>query len=72
MSLTDEDKQWINGQLDSKLKRLEMTLLSEFRKGARLNEARMRTHTAVLRVIDLEMEAALNRAIEPDGPHQKN
>jgi hypothetical protein len=72
MSLTDEDKQWINAQLDSKLERLETALLSELHKGARLNEARMRTQTAALRAIDLEMEAALNRAIKLDGPHQKN
>jgi hypothetical protein len=72
MSLTDEDKQWINAQLDTKLERLETTLLTEFHKWANPNEARMRTHTAALRAIDLEMEAALNRAIKLDGPHQKN
>jgi hypothetical protein len=57
MSLTSEDKEWINGQLDTKLERLETRLLTEFQKWASPNEARVRTHTAALRAIDLELEA---------------
>jgi hypothetical protein len=33
---------------------VETTLLTEFHKWASPNEARMRTHTAALRAIDLE------------------
>jgi hypothetical protein len=61
MSLTDEDRVWINSQLDTKLERLETTLLTEFQKWASPNEARVRTHTAALRAIDLELEAVSDR-----------
>jgi len=37
VSLTDEDRHWINTQLDTKLERLETTLLTEFQKWASPN-----------------------------------
>jgi len=57
MSLTDEDKNWIGEQLHT----VETTLLTEFHKWASPSEARQRTHSAVLRAIDLEMEALSER-----------
>ena len=57
MSLTDEDKQWISAQLE----RVETSLLTEFHKWASPFEARIRTHSATLRAIDLEMESVDDR-----------
>jgi hypothetical protein len=57
MSLTDDDKQWINEQLE----RVEATLLTEIQKWASPVEARQRTHAAALRAVDLEMEALSDR-----------
>jgi len=57
MSLTDEDKNWFAEQL----REVETSLLTEFHKWASPSEARPRTHTAVLRAIDLEMEALPER-----------
>jgi hypothetical protein len=61
MSLDTEDRDWITSQLDTKLERLETTLLTEFHKWASPAEARLRTHTAALRAIDLEMETVSDR-----------
>ena len=67
MSLTNEDKEWINGQLE----RLETRLLTEFQKWASPNEARVRTHTAALRASDMELEAVSDRVtkLEDQRPH---
>jgi hypothetical protein len=74
MSLTDEDKQWIDARLERltmKIERVETALLTEFQKWASPNEARVRTHTATLRAIDLELEAVSDRVIkiEDQRPH---
>jgi hypothetical protein len=57
-------------QLDavpSAIERVETSLLTEFHKWAGPNDARMRTHAATLRAIDLEMEALSDRVtkLEP-------
>jgi len=65
MSLTDDDKQWISGQME----RLETTLLTEFHKWASPVDARLRTHTAALRALDLEMEALSDRVTKLEPPH---
>jgi hypothetical protein len=52
MSLTDEDKRWI----DERLERLETTLLTEFHKWASPAELRARSHAAAIRALDLEFE----------------
>ena len=62
--LTEDDKAWIN----DKLEKLETTLLTEFHKWASPQEARMRTHTAVLRAIDVEMEALTDRVNKLENP----
>ncbi|MGA2589209.1 MAG: hypothetical protein ABSH32_04785 [Bryobacteraceae bacterium] len=57
MSLTNEDKQWIDERLD----RVETKLLTAFHQWASPMEARPRTHSAALRAMDLEMEALDDR-----------
>jgi hypothetical protein len=57
MSLTNEDKQWI----DERLERVETKLLTAFHQWASPMEARLRTHAATLRALDLEMEALDDR-----------
>ena len=64
--LTDDDKQWIQEQLE----RVETKLLTEFHKWASPVEMRQRTHSAALRAIDVEeMEALADRVqkLEDNG-----
>jgi hypothetical protein len=61
MSLTEDDKLWITGMMDQKLEKLETTLLTEFHKWASAIDARQRSHTAVLRALDVEMESLADR-----------
>jgi hypothetical protein len=63
VSLTAEDKQWIQGQLE----RVETTLLTEFHKWASPLEARLRTHSATLRALDIEMEQLSDRVTKIEG-----
>ncbi len=63
MSLTAEDKNWITEQLRT----VETSLLTEFHKWASPSEARQRTHTAILRAVDLEMEALSERVTKLEG-----
>lgn len=63
MSLTAEDKNWITEQLRT----VETSLLTEFDKWASPSEARQRTRTAVLRAVDLEMEALSERVAKLEG-----
>ena len=67
MSLTDEDKQWIKGQLEG----VETRLLTNFNKWASPIEARMRTHTATLRAVDVQMEQLTERVTKLEGPHSQ-
>jgi len=48
--LTDDDKHWIAERLEQ----METRLLTEFQKWASPMEARVRSHTATLRALDLE------------------
>ena len=54
--------------LDAKIEKVETTLLTEFHKWASPHEARLRTHAATLRAIDLEMEALSERVDKLEGP----
>jgi hypothetical protein len=78
MSLTDEDKRWIteqmrqeireeNRQIYDRIERVETTLLTEFHKWASPLDARIRTHTAALRALDLETEAIDDRLKKLEG-----
>lgn len=68
MSLTDEDKQWIEAALDRKLEAMETKLLTAFHSWASPMEARQRAHTATLRAIDLELEAVQDRVKKLERP----
>jgi hypothetical protein len=63
MSLTEDDKQWIAEQLE----RVETTLLTEFHKWASPLEMRVRSHSATLRALDLEVEALSDRVDKLEG-----
>jgi hypothetical protein len=61
MSLTDDDKQWIQGILSEKLEAVETRLLTAFHDGASPRDARQQSHSAVLRALDLEVEDLRHR-----------
>jgi hypothetical protein len=70
MSLTEDDRHWISEQLE----RVETRLLTEFHGWASPFEARQRSHTAVLRAIDVELEALTDRVkkLEPQPGRRRN
>jgi hypothetical protein len=75
MSLTEDDKKWMTEQFErfatkAELERVETNLLTEFHKWATPIEARLRTHTATLRAIDLEMEALSERIGKIEEPRR--
>jgi hypothetical protein len=55
--LTEDDKQWISQRLE----KVETTLLTEFNKWASPVELRQRSHTAVRRALDAEVESLADR-----------
>jgi len=54
--------------LDAKIEHVETALLTEFHKWASPTDARLRTHSAALRAIDLEMEALSDRVRKLESP----
>ena len=76
--LTEEDKQWIDKTVASRLEeerqwvverieKLETTLLTEFHKWASPIELRQRTHAAALRALDEEVESLSDRLKNIEG-----
>jgi hypothetical protein len=76
MSLTDDDKKWINETINDTvngavaasetrllvaIERVETSLLTEFHKWASPLEMRVRSHSTAIRASDLEMEALADR-----------
>jgi hypothetical protein len=61
--LTDEDKQWISGQLE----KVETTLLTEFHEWASPVELRQKSHAAALRALDVEVESLSDRLKNLEG-----
>jgi len=61
--LTEEDKQWIREHLE----KVEPTLLTEFHKWASPVELRQRSHAAVLRALDAEVESLSDRLKNLEG-----
>jgi len=61
--LTDDDKRWITDQLE----RVETKLLTEFHRWASPIELRVRSYSAALRAMDVEMEAAQDRIKKLEG-----
>ena len=55
--LDSEDKQWIG----SRVERLETTQLTEFHKFAEANDARVRSHGAMIHSLELQLEALEDR-----------
>lgn len=80
MSLTEDDKQWIRGELERveiRLERVETTLLTESHKWASPVEMRQRSHSAALRALDMEVESLSERVKKlegesSDGPHPEH
>ena len=75
--LTEDDKRWIGdvlegleARMDQKLERLETKLLTAFHNWASPMEARARSHAAMLRALDLEVEQFDERLkkLEPPSP----
>ncbi len=64
MSPSDEDKPWITAQLEH----VETTLLTEFHKWASPVEMRVRSHSAALRALDVELESISDRVNKLDRP----
>ncbi len=61
--LTDDDKRWIVGQLE----RVETKLLTEFHKWASPVELRVRSHSAAIRAMDVEIESLQDRIRKLEG-----
>jgi hypothetical protein len=61
--LTEEDKQWISQRSE----KVETTLLTEFHKWASPVELRQRSHAAVLRALDTEVESLSDRLKNLEG-----
>ena len=61
--LTNEDKQWIQEQLE----KVETTLLTEFHKWASPVELRQKSHAAALRALDVEVESLSDRLKNLEG-----
>ena len=62
MPLAEEDKQWIKDRLEE----METKLLTEFHKWASPIDARLRSHTAVITALDLELEEIKKRFDKPN------
>ncbi len=60
----------LKADFHEQLERVETRLLTEFHKWASPADARLRTHSAALRAVDLEMEALTDRLkrIEDKNP----
>jgi hypothetical protein len=80
MPLTDEDKNWIRAELASlsgeirhttavAIEATETKLLTAFHQWASPMDARMRTHAAAIRALDLESEALSDRVAKLEPPH---
>jgi hypothetical protein len=76
MSLTNEDKDWINAQLEraaaeaaAQLERVETTLLTEFHKWAGPNRnAPEKPYGRAARALDVELEAVSERVTRLQPP----
>jgi hypothetical protein len=70
--LSEDDKKWIRDlldeRLDEKLERLETKLLTAFHNWASPMESRLRSHSALLRALDLEVEQLDDRLKKLEPP----
>jgi hypothetical protein len=51
----------LEARLNGKIEKIETTLLTEFHKWASPAEMRLRSHSATLRALDIEMESLADR-----------
>ena len=68
--LTEDDKQWIRGELQQvrlELEKVETTLLTEFHKWASPVEMRQKSHAAAIRALDAEAESMSDRLKNLEG-----
>src|SRR5882672_4991302 len=59
----------VKAELSASIERVETSLLTEFHKWASPLEMRMRSHSATLRTLDLELEAISDRVTKLEPPH---
>jgi len=64
MSLTEEDKQWIEDRMEA----METKILTAFHKWASPVDMRQRSHAATLRALDVEMESLSDRVKHLEEP----
>ena len=67
MTLTPEDKKWIDERLATRLESLETKMLTEFHKFAEANDARVRSHGAAIRALELQLENFEDRLRKVEG-----
>jgi hypothetical protein len=72
--LTEEDKQWISREFEKvrtefseRLEKVEAAMLTEFHRRASPAELRQRSHAAVLRALDTEVESLSDRLKNLEG-----
>jgi hypothetical protein len=63
MLLSEEDKNWIEQRLEA----METRLLTAFHKWAAPMDARLRSHAATLRALDVEQESLSDRLKNIEG-----
>jgi hypothetical protein len=71
MSLTEDDKKWMTERFATKqdLERVETNLLTEFHKPVTPFEARLRTRTAMLHTLAVDMEYRIQKLEDSGRPH---
>ena len=82
MALTDEDKQWIQNELQrglqqtreglyQRLEQVETNLLTAFHQWASPADTRIRAHAAAIRALDVEQEALKDRVAKLENAHNR-
>jgi hypothetical protein len=61
MTLTPEDKQWISEQLSEQLEKTETKLLTAFHGWSGPTMVRIRSHSADIRAMEVDLEALQDR-----------
>jgi hypothetical protein len=68
--MTNDDREWIVEQLKlvyERIEKMETTLLTEFHKWARPNEARQRRYSQELREFEMQLENHEDRLKQLEG-----
>ena len=67
MALSEEDKVWLMQFVRHELENLETKLLTAFHQWASPIDNRLRSHSAAIRALDIELEATKDRLDKLDG-----